>query len=173
MARLFTAVLVPDDVEAHLSEAIDAVRDARPDLRWVRPSNWHLTLRFLGECGPREADRQRQHWAGRAGAVAPREMSLGGAGAFPHAWMAKVLWVGVRDGVETFRALAGPDQDPHVTLARVRTWTDLTAVVGELGDYASRPWRVTEVALVESHLRRRGERGPRYEVLERFSLGVA
>ncbi|MBA3803548.1 MAG: RNA 2',3'-cyclic phosphodiesterase, partial [Acidimicrobiia bacterium] len=75
MARLFTAVLLPDDVEAHLAEAIDAVRDARPDLRWVRPRNWHLTLRFLGECGPREVDRQRQHWAGRAGATAPCEMA--------------------------------------------------------------------------------------------------
>ncbi|MBA3803070.1 MAG: hypothetical protein H0X22_09250 [Acidimicrobiia bacterium] len=45
--------------------------------------------------------------------------------------------------------------------------------MGELGDYESPPWRVSEVSLVESHLRRRGERGPRYEVLERFPLGVA
>ncbi|HJV08482.1 MAG TPA: 2'-5' RNA ligase family protein, partial [Acidimicrobiales bacterium] len=46
MPRLFVAVWPPDDV-LDLVAALE-----RPDvagLRWTRPDQWHVTLRFLGE----------------------------------------------------------------------------------------------------------------------------
>lgn len=52
MSRLFVAVW-PD---APTCDALDAL--ARPrerDVRWVRPANWHITLRFLGDVDTGEA----------------------------------------------------------------------------------------------------------------------
>ncbi|MGH3447898.1 MAG: 2'-5' RNA ligase family protein, partial [Nocardioidaceae bacterium] len=87
-------------------------------------------------------------------------------------WMARVLWVGIGGDVEVWRKLAGYEQDPHVTLARTRERTDLTDLVDELSSYAGPTWTVREIALVQSHMRAKGERGPRYEPLETFPLGA-
>ena len=171
MTRLFAALPIPPEVESHLDEAIDGVRTAHPELRWVPASRWHLTCEFLGECGQHEVDRQLGRWERRAARSRPLELRLQGAGAFPHPWMARVLWAGLGGDVEGFSKLAAYGVDPHVTLARTRDRADLTGLVDELGDYPGPTWTATELVLLESHLRAKGERGPRYEPLARFPLG--
>ncbi|MBA2697491.1 MAG: RNA 2',3'-cyclic phosphodiesterase [Nocardioidaceae bacterium] len=169
--RIFAALVLPPDVEAHLDQAIDGLRTAHAELRWVPSQRWHLTLEFLGECGPHEVDRQLRRWERRAARGWPLELKLKGAGAFPHTWMARVLWTGIDGDLVGWRKVAAYDQQAHVTVARARERTELTAVVDELSSYAGPSWTATELALVESHLRSRGERGPRYEPLETFELG--
>lgn len=177
--RIFAAILLPSEVVQHLDEHVDGVRTARPDLRWVSPSRWHVTLEFMGECGPREVARQTERWERRAHRSAPMQLSLAGAGAFPHAWNARVLWTGLGGDVAAWRKLAGFEQDPHLTLARTRVQTDLTGLVDELARYQGPVWQVEEITLVESRLpgkasgsgRRSAQRGPRYRPLEHFRLG--
>lgn len=169
--RIFAALVLPPDVEAHLDEAIDGLRTAHSELRWVPSQRWHLTLEFLGECGPHEVDRQLRRWERRAARGWPMDLQLTGAGAFPKGWMARVLWIGIDGDAEGWRKVAAFDQQPHLTIARTRERSELTAVVDELSAYTGPTWTATELVLVESHLRRRGERGPRYEPLASFGLG--
>lgn len=169
MARIFAALLLPDDVVAHLDEHIDGVRTAHPHLRWVHPDRWHVTLEFLGECGRHEVDRQVGRWAVRAARCPELHLHLSGAGTFPaKAWMARVLWTGLAGDLAAWTRLAGYQQEPHLTVARTRERTDLTNLVAELRAYTGPEWTADEVALVESHLKRSS--GPRYEPLERFAL---
>jgi 2'-5' RNA ligase len=170
--RLFVAAFLPSAVERHLVEHSDGLRTAHPELRWVAPSRWHLTLEFLGDCGPHELERQRERWARRAARSEPFELSLHEAGAFPRAWNARVLWVGIAGDLRAFERLAAHGQAPHLTLARTREARDLTGVVDELSSYRGPSWTIGEIALVESHLRGATDRGPRYQPLERFSLGT-
>lgn len=173
MVRAFVAMRVPIDVEADLAERLDALRTARNDLRWTRPSSWHITLQFLGECGPREIDRQIDRWSRRASRVRPMALQLAGMGTFPRAAsMARVLWTGLDGDVDEWQRAAMPEQEPHLTLARVKPARDLTAVVGELSDYRSPGFDISTIELMESHLRRSGERGPRYTTLTTFPLGT-
>lgn len=167
--RIFTAIDLPDDVRDDLVERLDAVRDAREDLRWVRAENLHLTVRFLGECGEREVDRQIEHWRERCAAAEPIEMSLSGAGCFPHDWMAKVLYAAVDCDQRAWSQLAGPDATPHVTLARSRERVDLTGTVLELSEVRSRTWAADSVTMYRSFLER--GRPPRYVPVEHFQLG--
>jgi len=171
VARLFVAIPLPPEVEQHLDEHIDGVRTAHPHLRWVRPSRWHVTLEFLGDCGPREVDRQLQRWERRARRSHPLALRLEGAGTFPKAWMARVLWVGLGGDVDDWRKLAAYEQDPHITVARTRQRADLTNLVDELSSYRGPEWTAAQLAVIESHLRGSGDRGPRYTPLERFPLG--
>jgi len=163
--------MLPADIEQHLGEHIDGVRTAHPELRWVPPARWHLTFEFLGSCGAHEQERQSRRWARRASRVEPFDISLASAGAFPHTWNARVLWAGLGGDVPAFGRLAAHGQAPHVTLARSREPGDLTGLVDELTSYTGPAWTITEIALVESHLRSAGDRGPRYEPLEFFTLG--
>ena len=171
MARIFTALLLPPEVEAHLNEHIDGTRIAHPFMRWVKPARWHVTLEFLGECGPREVDRQMQRWMRRARRSAPMQLRISGAGTFPQPWMARVLWVGLTGDVEVWRKLAAFDQQPHITVARTRERRDLTSLANELSSYSGPVWKAEHVALVESYLRGADDRGPRYQPLEYFPLG--
>lgn len=166
--RIFTAVLLPDDVRDGLVESLDVLREVRPELRWVRPENLHLTVRFLGESGEREVDRQIGHWEERCAAVAPFTATIAGAGCFPHDWMAKVLYAALQLDQAAWARLAGPDQTPHVTVARSRERADLTGLLAELAGLRSRPFEVGSVALLRSFLER--GRAPRYEPLEIFPL---
>ena len=178
MVRIFAAILLPPEVELHLDEHIDGVRTARPELRWVAPARWHVTLEFMGECGPHEVARQTDRWTRRARRSAPMRLRLTGAGAFPRTWSARVLWTGLGGDVEEWRRLAAHGQPPHVTLARTRDRSDLTGLVDELASYDGPEWEVTEIALVESRLPgkpgsngKAAGRGPRYLPLEHIPLG--
>jgi 2'-5' RNA ligase len=84
-----------------------------------------------------------------------------------------VLWVGVDVEPDSWRRLAGYEQEPHLTVARARSWSDLTGLVDTLAGYSGPSWTAPEICLMESHLRPSGERGPRYEVLETYPLGRA
>jgi 2'-5' RNA ligase len=169
VTRLFAAVMVPVEVTAHLDEHLDGIRTARPDLRWQPAAKWHLTLEFLGECGPREVDRQIERWHRRAARSGPMTLHLAGAGTFGKTFIARVLWVGLGGDVSAWQRLAAYDQQPHVTIARTRERTDLTGVVLELERYEGPSWTADSMALVES--RQHGARGSQYVPLEWFALG--
>lgn len=44
MIRLFTGLAIPEDVAAGLA----ALRGGLPGARWIEPSDYHLTLQFIG-----------------------------------------------------------------------------------------------------------------------------
>lgn len=167
--RLFTAIELPAEVGDLLHERLDVLRTVRDDLRWVPSQNLHLTVRFLGECGPREADRQIEHWSRRCAALDPFELGLAGAGCFPHIWMARVLYAAVRCDRRRWARLTGGDDIPHVTVARTRRPLDLTGAVDELADFASPTWIAEKVTMFQSFMER--GRAPRYVPVETFYLG--
>lgn len=183
--RLFLAVFPPDDVQVAASRAADALR-ASPGGRgvaWVKRENLHWTLRFLGERDEAEASRAAQALRAAAVGHAPFDVALSGAGAFPNARRARVLWLGLAEGDAPLRALAASLERalrelgfaaadkpfaPHLTLGRVRERdADWSAGLAALRVDAPR-FRVGEARLVRSTL---APGGSRYETLERVPLG--
>ncbi len=175
--RLFIAVELPANVRQRLADVADELRGMGLErLRWVRPENIHITLKFLGET---PADRQPQiEDALRAAAegVASHELTLGELGKFGGRQNPRVLWVDVRGDVDALKALqkrvdAGiaalgfpADERPfaaHLTLARVPQ--DLAKKVArplaeaiDAVKVPDPPIPVREVVLMRSELRREG-----------------
>ena len=56
--RLFVALEIPPTVRKNLSALQRSVQDKLPvtgtDLRWVRPENFHIALKFIGEASAQE-----------------------------------------------------------------------------------------------------------------------
>ena len=169
MPRLFVAVWPPEDV----LEAVAALdRPAVDGLRWTRPDQWHVTLRFLGQT---DLEPVRAALAGVE--VVPATARLGPVvGRFGH----RVLHVPVAglDAVAgaVVAATAGlgrpPDDRPfagHLTLGRVAKGArvDLRRLAGAA---VSGTWDVADVCLVESRL---SPAGARYEVVERFGASLS
>jgi 2'-5' RNA ligase len=181
--RLFLALPLTEDARQglarHLRGALAHPLPGRP----VRPENWHLTLRFLGEVDEASTDRVVREVDG-ADRGSSFRVSWGSLGAFPRPRRANVLWVGLERGREEAERLAGaieeaveaagfpPEDRPfrsHLTLSRLRPDQDVTAVL-EAVPPVGIGMPVDRVVLYRSHL---GPGGPRYEELEVFPLSPA
>jgi len=197
--RLFVAVAVPDEVAGELEGAVAPLRTAWPDLRWTRPEAWHLTLAFLGEVNETVVTRLTPRLERAAARHTSISLALGGAGTFPGAARARVLWTGVHGDRRELSALAdsvaagarradAPPAEgrrrfqPHLTLARCRAPVDARELVAGLSGYAGSTWTAQEIYLIRSHLPGRHDgvaagpdqqRQPRHETLASWPLRVA
>src|SRR5215469_9203588 len=185
--RLFVALDPPADALAELEAAVAPLRTQWPDLRWSSQDRWHVTLAFLGEVAEAKLDELAVRLARAAGRHEPAELWIGHGGAFPSKTRARVLISrieGDQPALTALAALAGsvaagarragappPDEGrryrPHLTLARCRQPTDVSAVVDSLGGFAGSAWLADEMQLIRSHA------GPKpwYEALESWPLG--
>ena len=182
--RLFVAVDPSPQAVGAADRVLEPWRERYPRGRWVKPENWHVTLKFLGRTWPRLVDSVHDACREAASSVRPFKLSLGGLGAFPRATRARVLWLGLEDDEGSLPALAKaldaeleenfpPEKrgfTAHLTVARFDPPSDLSEAAGEMEGFRvdTRPFRVSKLLLYQSHL---SPRGARYEVLEAFPLG--
>ncbi len=190
LQRLFIA-LETNDVMQQTITAVQQrlVRRGELPVRWVLPTQVHLTLQFLGNV-------VSAHIPSLVAAVSPAvarhdtlQLRAEGVGASPSVEAPRVLWLGLR-GDERLMALQrsvaqavqmveGISADhkpfrPHLTLGRVarlhRDTPGLAAVSAALRRPIAVPataWTVNSVVLIRSVL---SAGGSRYTVRERFPL---
>jgi 2'-5' RNA ligase len=143
---------------------------------WSKPDNLHLTVRFVGAV---ERDLVEEI-AGQVGGPA-FDLALGEIDTFRRGRLARVVWIGVDQGVEPLRALAARVEaacraaglEPetrafraHLTLARARPRDG--AVLPVLPPPPELyPWRTDELVLYSSHL---GRGGAVHEPIRRIAL---
>jgi 2'-5' RNA ligase len=159
--RLFYAIAADDEAKAAAAAAVARLRRAPADYRWVDPRDMHVTLRFLGETPETDLPEVEARMRRAAARTAPFELAYGGVGAFESLEDARVVWVGLEEGLVPMSALAGLlERDeprpfsPHLTMGRRRRGTtppEFTAAlraepvwslrrpVAKLSLYASRP----------------------------------
>src|SRR5207344_3336682 len=94
--RLFVAIALTAAAAGELDSAVAPLRLAWPELRWTGRDAWHLTLAFLGEVDEELTGKLGDRLERAAARHARLSLSLGGAGAFPTAARARVLWTGVK-----------------------------------------------------------------------------
>jgi RNA 2',3'-cyclic 3'-phosphodiesterase len=183
--RLFVAIAPPPAVLDDLDALAGPFRSRRQDLRWTSREAWHVTLAFLGQVDqsaaaqllPRLERAARRHHVFR--------LAFTGAGAFPAATRANVLWCGLSgdrgalarlaESVAAGATRAGappPDRrrrfQPHLTLARCRMPADVTDLVATLAGYQGPPWTADRIHLVRSRLG--ASEQPRYATLASWPL---
>lgn len=174
--RVFAAISLPVEVRLALA---DQTSEWDIPGRRVPPSNWHITLRYLGEVDEVTCDRYKAA-LDESHLGMPFRIGLSGFGAFPNQSKATVVWAGISFGVDRVFELAevcdaaaeltgvSPEDRPfapHLTLSRVRPPASVGPLIaqGEL-DIS---WWVGQIVLFES-ISERG--GVRYEPLEIFQF---
>ena len=182
IGRIFLAVDLSSEARQLLSRRVLKMAGGRrlPG-RVTPPRIWHMTLWFLGDT-PRDRFEIMLHLLAEAPLGDAFRCRFAELGTFPRPKRASVLWVGVSKGAESLRALAAGAGEavegaglrlserpfsPHLTVSRLRPPQDLRALV-ESAPPAGGEMMVREVTVFRSHL---GGGPPRYEVMERVSLG--
>ncbi len=182
LIRAFVGLEIPAEIRSRLN----VLQFLLPLPRRVEPQGFHLTLTFLGE--QPDAVLVAVDEGLSALRQAPFELTLQGAGLFGGR-EARAAWAGVAPCEPLTRLQAKTDRiaqeagarpesrrfHPHVTLGRFpppppEEAVRLERAIAAETDFRAGPWRVEEVILYRSWLRREGAD---YEVLARYPLAGA
>ena len=187
--RVFIAVDIDDSVRAALGKLQKELEKAssvdRKDVKWVRPDDMHLTLKFLGEI----EDRKSVEVCKTVEEVAKKhksfELGVESVGYFGKN-SATVLWVGTAAGSDSLQSLAGDlegqlvqvgwpaEERPftgHLTLCRIknpRAGRILAQLAEQYKDFRAGTVQIDDVKVYQSILM---PAGPVYTVLGKFKLG--
>jgi 2'-5' RNA ligase len=179
--RSFLAVEVPQPEREKIRGIINDFKDLSLPIKWVEFENLHITVKFLGEIGDDQKDRISSAVAELCKLFPAFKACLNGLGCFPGLRNPRVLWTGLSQGEDKLRLLARdlenllakhgvrPDDKlfhPHLTFGRVKAFCKVDDILAR--DLTGEPFAVDKLTFFKSQLL---PGGPRYEVLEKFSLG--
>jgi 2'-5' RNA ligase len=186
--RLFVALEIPSAVRDNLAAFLSEMRALTEKLgerrvRWVRPENLHVTLKFIGEVADTKLADIRTALSS-VPSVAPIDVRFRGLGFFPNENRPTVLWAGLDasphlstfagdiDGALTAMGIAREKRAfvPHLTLARFAApflHEKLRAAIQKNGERAFGSFQASEFHLIESKLK---PSGAEYTSLTSFRL---
>lgn len=126
--RLFVGLDIPQEIRERLTRFVEELRSFAPEVRFVNPAGFHVTLKFIGETNKAE-DIKRA-----LGTIQARsfDVTFSGTGFFPDARRPRIFWAGIHAPEDLQRLSASVDGTlhslgfesekglyaPHLTLAR-------------------------------------------------------
>jgi RNA 2',3'-cyclic 3'-phosphodiesterase len=186
--RVFIAIDLPARVKEVLGRISRELAGglAHGAVRWVRPEQMHLTLRFLGNTPAERLAAVQIALDETAAQHAPFTLSLGELGCFPDRQQPRVIWAGLTgdEGTDSWRLPAlkrtldthlaslgwEPETKPfraHLTLGRVKDGRAVRELQWTI-DIPPQDFFVDAICLIQSDLR---STGPVYTVRHRSVLG--
>ncbi|MGD9140130.1 MAG: RNA 2',3'-cyclic phosphodiesterase [bacterium] len=184
--RTFIAVPVGEEVERAVETVESALKRSAADVKWVRPGNVHITLKFLGSV---ESGRIGDIARGLAAALDGArgfDATVSGVGTFPpNPRRARVVYMGLKEGAAGMAGLAERVEDAmaglgfekekrpfksHLTIGRVRRGARRLEDLGKAiagAEYKPLKLSVDRVNLVKSELT---PSGAIYTIIETFGL---
>ena len=176
--RAFIAIELPEAVKTEITRIQDQIKvKSRITVRWVRPLNIHLTLKFLGDIDSDQVEDITKAIEGASSGFGPFHLGINGLGVFPNPNRVQVIWVGLSGNLDKLDRLQrnidnaldrlGFPADrrpfsPHLTLARVPDHAtpverQSAGRLIESMDFRSRlDFPVASVHLIKSQLTREG-----------------
>ena len=179
--RMFVALVPPEPVRDDLATFLEP----RSEHPWIDPEQWHITLAFMPAVPDLALDALIDGLESVRDRRTPMRLRLSGGGAFPEAWAAKVLWMGLTGDVAELGRLStnvrnsaqhagappeGRTFRPHLTVSRLRRVQEQSRWVQVLDTYEVPEWVADEVTLFASHLGEGPHGRPRHETVATVSL---
>jgi len=169
--RAFIAIDLPESIKSFLSEAQEALKLYGFRVKWVRPQNIHLTLKFLGDTATADTDKITEAMTLAAKNCPTVSLTAKGVGVFPNVRRPRVIWAGLNGQIETLANLhqtldahladLGFARDTrafksHLTLGRVKgkiASDRMLAAIDKLKEFESESFETHQVILFKSELR--------------------
>lgn len=174
--RLFIALKLSEEQQHEVGVMQSRLKKYLKGVKWVRPGNMHLTLRFLGETDSKAVTLIMEALDKASTSLDPFQFAFGGTGVFPHPGKPRVLWIGMQKGQqevvkvseivglhlsEMGFAKENREFHPHLTLGRLRGPIKKEMLKLYLEDeqsFTTTLSEVTDIILYQSILDRNGAR---------------
>lgn len=161
--RTFVCIEIPESSKNRIGELQEEMRKTGGSVSWTRPSNIHLTLKFLGGVPASRIEHVSKAVSRAANGITQFEIEVAGTGCFPSARNPRVLWVGLTDVPDTMNRLYSNIEreleregfsrekrrfSPHLTIGRVKTPGTGASVAEQLIARGFEPERFTATELI-------------------------
>lgn len=173
LIRTFICIDLPGELKERLEQLQNGLRKVDAQVSWVKPSNIHLTLKFLGGISESKLALVREASTRAAVGISPFDIEVAGTGCFPSARNPRVLWVGLTDlapGLKALQQALETELDregfpreskrfsPHLTIGRLRSPRNGPALAEELlrSHLESTRFQVREIIVMRSDLSPKG-----------------
>lgn len=161
--RCFIAVEIPLSVTESIARVTDDLKKTGGDVRWVRPDNIHLTIKFLGQTDESIVPAIKNALLEKLVPYQPFYITIAGAGYFPDNRRPRIIWIGIepeeqlpgllRDVEETMFSLGFPrEKKPfsgHLTIGRVRSPRRIFETVAVLDTFTGHCFGSVEVNKID------------------------
>ena len=135
LIRTFVAISTPNDAKNVKQMLISTMDQDKAEIRWVKHSNLHLTVKFLGFTPENDISSLSNDLDAIAKANSPFDLSVSGTGCFPSESKPSVLFLGLSGNINALSKLVKDtevlmtdrgypklekDYFPHITIARIK-----------------------------------------------------
>ncbi|NLE92191.1 MAG: RNA 2',3'-cyclic phosphodiesterase [Elusimicrobia bacterium] len=183
--RAFIAAEIPPAIQEGFSFIQKRLHYSGAVIKWVKPSDIHFTLRFLGEVKEDKIGELCGAVENALRGIQPFTVSFGGLGSFPEHGYPRVIWAGIKEGADELGAIAEGLRDlpegcgepaekrrfaAHATLGRVKENRNITALRRSLEDPGTAEVITGRGYILRSLTLMRTAPGPLYTPLMTFSL---
>lgn len=183
--RAFVAFKLPERVIGHAEALQDKLKAHHLKLRWVKPQNIHLTLKFLGDIPEADITTVGSALEKAVKNQEPLEMTVQGMGVFPSIKRPRVLWIGLGGALESLKQLQTRLEEQlekigfkrekrgfkaHLTIARIKGAIPpdrLLRAMEQTADYTPQSFVAQKIVFYKSDLR---PQGPVYTPLVTIDL---
>ena len=188
LIRAFIAISIPPAVQNMVENIQDRFKQIRAPIRWVKPSNLHLTLKFLGNITEEQIEGAKKCLKEAGQGVNSFTLKTTETGGFPNLNYPRVLWLGFSDpdgqlyklveNIELQLQKIGFQREsrkftPHLTIGRIKSPKGKKIFIRMLHkekNVSCDDICVTCLKLIKSDLK---PSGPEYSVLHTFNLKKA
>lgn len=183
--RAFIAIELNKEIHSALSKIQNDLRRTGADVKWVKPANIHLTLKFLGNINTELIPEIKKILSKISQSYTGFAAELTELGAFPRLQSPRVIWAGMQAGKEKVISIAKELEDnlskigipkeekdfhPHATLGRIKSPMNRLKLVEALSSktkISPLNFQVEKITLFKSTLM---PQGPIYEAIVEVSL---
>ncbi len=181
--RAFIAIELEETIRDEISRIQGILKASEADVKWVRPENLHLTLRFLGNIRQEKIEKIKNALSEHLSSFKPCSLKLDSLGVFPNIQYPRIIWISVlsnnileelaRSAETALVSLKFAKEKrgfkSHITLARLRSNRNKHRLVEilEKTQISQEEMILKKVSLFKSTL---SSSGPHYEVLSTISL---
>ena len=183
--RTFIAVEIPLAIKENIAGLQEKLKREQALIRWVKPGNIHITLKFLGNVEENKIADIAKAVTVAVNQIKPFLVEIAGVGAFPNYRKPKVVWIGAKSDSDLLKLLVrqidnevhklGFEKEKrffqaHLTFGRVKRLTGIAGVIKKLEqnkNFESGAFTVNEIVVMRSDLK---PTGPVYTPLKKIML---
>ena len=182
--RTFIALEIKENIKELLASVQQKIGSKTGGIKWVKPKNMHLTLKFLGSTREDKVEDISDILENTAGGLTRFNVSVSGLGAFPNSNNPKVIWAGLKADDVLYKLQKDIDISleslgfarekrpfsPHLTIGRLRDSRAKKKLRDFFEQARTEPgsFEAENITFYKSDLK---PEGPVYTVLKRVKLG--
>jgi 2'-5' RNA ligase len=184
--RIFVGIKIDDKSKKSIDEVLNDFKKIATPVKWVKPENIHLTLKFIGEISPEKYQQIEEILTENTVSIKSFNLQISGFGKFGQGDNINIIWAGIKRSenldnlftwIEESLSKIGIDKEKrkfkaHITLARNKKRFNFKPIINLIEKYSDQfvsQFQVESFQIYQSQL---SNIGPTYQILKEIKLGT-